>query len=112
MMQSKHASDNSQMLDKMYKNVKMGSDSMVNIISKVRDESLKGELTKQLDKYESYSKQVASMIYDAGGSPKEENILTKAGAKIGVEMNTMLSYKAPFFEKNTERSFREYRRHI
>ena len=90
MMENKHASDNAQMLDKMYKNVKMGSDSMVNIISKVKDTELKQELTNQLDKYESYSKKVAGMIYDQGGTPKEENILTKAGSKIGIEMNTMM----------------------
>ena len=76
MMEKKSASDNKEMLDKMYKNVKMGSDSMVNIISKVKDSGLKGELTNQLDKYESYSKKVAGMIYDEGGTPKEENILT------------------------------------
>lgn len=90
MMEKKSASDNKEMLDKMYKNVKMGSDSMVNIISKVKDSGLKGELTNQLDKYESYSKKVAGMIYDEGGTPKEENILTKAGSKIGIEMNTMM----------------------
>lgn len=90
MMENKHASDNAQMLDKMYKNVKMGSDSMLNIISKVKDTGLKQELTNQLDKYESYSKKVAGMIYDQGGTPKEENILTKAGSKIGIEMNTMM----------------------
>ena len=90
MMEQKHASDNAQMLDKMYKNVKMGSDSMVNILSKVKDESLKGELTNQLDKYEGYSKKVAQMIYDAGGKPHEEGMLARAGAKIGLEMNTMI----------------------
>ncbi len=90
MMENRHASDNAQMLDKMYKNVKMGSDSMVNILSKVKDEGLRGELTSQLDRYERYSKQVAGMIYDEGGTPKEENIITKTGAKIGMQMNTML----------------------
>ena len=90
MMKNNHASDNAQMLDKMYKNVKMGSDSMVNIISKVKDTNLKGELTSQLDKYESYAKRVAGMIYDEGGTPKEENIISKAGSKIGIEMNTMM----------------------
>ena len=83
MMEKKHASASAEMLDKMYKNVKMGSDSMVNILSKVKDQGLKAELTSQLDKYEKYSKQVAEMIYDAGGTPKEENILTKAGSRIG-----------------------------
>lgn len=90
MMEKKHTSGNVEMLDKMYKNVKMGSDSMVNILPKVKDEALKAELTSQLDKYEYYSKQVAGMIYDEGGTPKEENILTKAGSKIGIEMNTMM----------------------
>ena len=90
MMEKKHTSGNAEMLDKMYKNVKMGSDSMVNILPKVKDEALKAELTSQLDKYEYYSKQVAGMIYDEGGTPKEENILTKAGSKIGIEMNTMM----------------------
>ena len=90
MMEKKHASASAEMLDKMYKNVKMGSDSMVNILSKVKDQGLKAELTTQLDKYEKYSKQVAEMIYDAGGTPKEENILTKAGSRIGIEMNTMI----------------------
>ena len=90
MMEKKHASDNAQMLDKMYKNVKMGSDSMVSILSKVKDTGLKDELTSQLDKYERYSKKVATMIYDAGGTPKDEGVIAKAGSKIGIEMNTML----------------------
>ena len=90
MMEKKHTSGNAEMLDKMYKNVKMGSDSMVSILPKVKDEALKNELTSQLDKYEYYSKQVAGMIYDEGGTPKEENILAKAGSKIGIEMNTMM----------------------
>ena len=90
MMEQKHASDNVQMLDKMYKNVKMGSDSMVSILSKVKDTGLKEELTNQLDKYESYSKKLAGMIKDEGGTPKDEGMLAKAGSKIGIEMNTML----------------------
>ena len=80
---------NAQMLDKMYKNVKMGSDSMINIMSRVKDEGLKQELTNQLDTYENYGKKVSKMIYDMGGQPKEENVITKMSAKIGMAMNTM-----------------------
>lgn len=80
---------NAQMLDKMYKNVKMGSDSMINIMSRVKDDGLKQELTDQLDTYESYGKKVSKMIYDMGGQPKEENIITKVSSKIGMAMNTM-----------------------
>ena len=88
-MNNNHNSANAELLDKMYKNVKMGSDSMVNIMNKVSDEGLRRELTAQLTKYESYSKQIRDMIYDCGGKPKEENILTKMGAKMGMAMNTM-----------------------
>ena len=80
---------NAQMLDRMYKNVKMGSDSMINIMSRVKDDGLKQELTDQLDTYESYGKKVSKMIYDMGGQPKEENIITKVSSKIGMAMNTM-----------------------
>ena len=80
---------NAELLDKMYKNVKMGSDSMVNVMNKVKDDGLRRELTSQLDEYEKYSKQVSQMIYECGGKPKEENIVTKLGAKMGMAMNTM-----------------------
>ena len=80
---------NAEMLDRMYKNVKMGSDSMIDIISKVRDDGLRRELTSQLERYEAYGKKVSDMIYDEGGRPKEENILTKMSSKIGMAMNTM-----------------------
>lgn len=80
---------NVELLDKMYKNVKMGSDSMVNIMDKVRDEGLRRELTAELDEYERYSNEVSKMIYDCGCKPKEENFVTKLGAKMGMAMNTM-----------------------
>ena len=34
------------LLDRMYKNVKMGSDSIINLMPKVRDEALRTEMTK------------------------------------------------------------------
>ena len=81
--------ENLELLDKMYKNVKMGADSMVNIMDKVRDDGLRRELTAELDEYERYSNEVSKMIYDCGGKPKEENVVTKLGAKMGMAMSTM-----------------------
>ena len=88
-MNSNKSSANAEMLDRMYKNVKMGSDSMINIMSRVKDEDFRSELTAQLDAYEGYSRQVGKMIYDAGGKPKEEGPMTKISAKLGMAMNTM-----------------------
>jgi hypothetical protein len=77
------------LLDKMYKNVKMGSDSLINIMNRVSDEGLRRELTSQLTKYEDYAKQVSKRIYDCGGTPREENVVAKMSAKMGMAMNTM-----------------------
>ena len=80
---------NAEMLDRMYKNVKMGSDSMVDIMSHVKDGTLRQELTSQLERYENYGNRIGKMIYDGGGKPKEEGAVTRISAKIGVAMNTM-----------------------
>lgn len=89
MNNDKRCSVNTEMLDRMYKNVKMGSDSMVNIMSRVKDDGLRQELTNQLEQYEKYGSEVAKMIYDCGGKPHEEGIVTKMSAKLGMAMNTM-----------------------
>jgi hypothetical protein len=67
----------------------MGADSIINILSKVPEGELRNELTREINEYESYAKTIETMIYDMGDTPKEENILTKMGAKIGIAMNTM-----------------------
>jgi hypothetical protein len=75
--------------DALYKNVKMGADSIINVLSKVPEGELRNELTREINEYESFAKTLENMIYDMGDTPKEENILTKMGAKIGMAMNTM-----------------------
>ena len=89
MNDKKRCSVNAEMLDRMYKNVKMGSDSMINIMSRVKDSELRQELTDQLEKYEKYGNQVGKMIYDLGGTPREEGVITKLSSKLGMAMNTM-----------------------
>ena len=78
-----------ELLDKMYKNVKMGSDSMINIMNKAHDDALRRELTAELDEYEKYAKQIEGMIIERGAKPKEENMVTKLGAKMGMAMSTL-----------------------
>ncbi len=80
---------NAALLDKMYKNVKMGSDSMINIMDKVSDDGLRSELTSELDTYEKYSNEISKRLYDCGAEPKQENVVTRLGAKMGMAMNTM-----------------------
>lgn len=77
------------LLGEMYKMTKMGADSITDILSRTKTGAFRDELTRQLDGYEKYAKQMADALYDKGEEPKEENIMKKMGAKIGTAMNTM-----------------------
>ena len=77
-------------LDRMYKNVKMGSDSIINLMPKVKDEALRTEMTSELAQLEKYSSKIGDMLHSEGVKPKEENIMTKAMSKMGISMNTMI----------------------
>ena len=79
-----------ELLDSMYKNVKMGSDSIINLMPKVGDESLRTEMTNELKHLEDYSSKIGDMLRAEGRQPKEENVVTKLSSKIGMNMSTMM----------------------
>lgn len=75
--------------DKIYKNVKMGTDSIINLLPKVSDSNLKTEMTAWLNGYEGYATRAKKLAHEQGEEAKEENIITKMSAKMGMAMNTM-----------------------
>jgi len=77
-------------LDQLYKDVKMGADSIIDLMPKVTDEKMKEELTRELENYEKFSKQIKSMLFESGEEPEEESFMTKMMTKMGITMNTML----------------------
>lgn len=79
-----------EVLDRIYKNARMGSTSLIDVMSKVKDEKLRSDLTVQLTGYEDYAAKAASLLEEHGVKPEEENIITRAGAKMGMAMNTMM----------------------
>ena len=74
----------------MYKNVKMGADSIINLMPKVQREELRTEMTAQLSKLEEYSTEISKMISEEGAQAKEENVVSRMSAKMGMAMNTMM----------------------
>lgn len=86
---TKEKTSDKTMLDAMYKNVKMGSDSLIDIMDKAKDKPFREELTAQVERYEDYAAKISKIICDVGDTPKEENIMAKMGAKVGMAMNTM-----------------------
>ena len=81
-------------LMQLYKNTKMGADSIIDIMPKVANEELKTELTSELEHYEGFSKEIKTMLFDLGIEAQEENAMTKMMTKVGISMNTMLDASA------------------
>lgn len=73
----------------IYKNMKMGSDSTINLLPKVDDERMKSHMTHVLDGYEKYSSEAKRVLESEGIPPKEEGPMAKISAKMGIGMKTM-----------------------
>lgn len=89
MAQTKNCITEAMLLEEIYKNVRMGSDSIINLTSRVSNDELRAEMMSQLDKYEDFAHRAAKRLCDLGEKPKEENPVARAGAKIGMAMNTV-----------------------
>ena len=77
------------MLDQLYKNVKMGSDSIIRLLGKVSDGKFKSDLTDQLNGYEGFAAKAKARLKEMGSEAKEENPVTKLWANIGMTMSTL-----------------------
>ena len=77
------------LLQAVYKNVKMASDSILNLMPKVEDKQLKSDMTVQLSAYDAFASRAAKLLAEEGVKPEEEGTVTKLAAKWGTMMNTM-----------------------
>ena len=68
----------------------MGSDSIITLMPKVKGDALRQEMTAELNRYEELAKEIGNLIYEEGETPKEENIMTKFSAKMGMTFSTMI----------------------
>lgn len=79
-----------EMLEQLYKNVKMGSDSIVKLLPKVSDGNFKTDLTDQLNGYESLATDIKARLKELGVEAKEENAMVKLWSSIGISVNAMM----------------------
>ncbi len=89
MAQTKTKLTQAQMLEDLYKNAKMGASSTIDLLGRVNDDALRREMTAQVESFEGYATRISKLMERAGITPKEENPLTRMGAKIGMVMNTV-----------------------
>ena len=77
------------LLQDIYSNVKMGSESILTLLPKIKNDDMKAMMTSQLNQYEKYAQNVKKMLVEQGVQPKEASPVSKLGAKIGMEMKSM-----------------------
>ncbi len=78
-----------EMLESLYKNVKMGSDSIIKLMDKVSGEDFKTALTKQIDGYEKIAERIRKHLCSMGERAKEENPMVKMWSSVGMAMETL-----------------------
>ena len=74
----------------IYENVKMGADSIINLLPKVEDSRLKSDMSVQLSGYEEFANRARKELQEMGIEAEEKGFMTKAMAKMGMEFNTMI----------------------
>ena len=82
------------LLREVYRNVKMAGESIINLMPKVRDETLKSTMTVQLSTYEAFASRASKLLGEEGVKP-DEGMLTKMSAKWGILVNTMKDSSTP-----------------
>ena len=76
-------------LQAVYKNLKMAQDSLLTLMPKVTDEELKKDMTVQLSALEAFASRTCKLLAKEGVKPEEEGFITRMSAKWGSMMNTM-----------------------
>ena len=90
MLETKEAIREEDFLGEIYKNVKMGADSIINLLPKVKNDGMRSAMTMQLDGYERYAARAQKELEARGAEAKEENVMTRLSARFGMAFNTML----------------------
>ena len=81
-----------EILEQIYKNVKMGSNSITSLLPKVKDERMISDLTTQLTGYENFACRASGLLHSGGVRAEEDGFLKKIPLKAGIMMNL-----GPFF---------------
>ncbi len=88
-MQDAKTATAAEVLQAVYKNLKMAQDSLLTLMPKVADADLKKDMTVQLSALEAFASRSAKLLSQEGAKPEEEGFFTRMSAKWGSMMNTM-----------------------
>lgn len=88
-MLTKQSQDpNIELLNYVYQNAKMGSQSIAQILPKIDNQEFQSVLLDQLSQYQNIVSQASNMLSNFNASPKE-CMMDKLSSKAGIAFNTM-----------------------
>ncbi len=79
-----------ELLQAVYKNAKMGSDAVTEVIEKTKDAQLRSELTSQLESYYGFSLAAKNKLLEMNCEAKEPGMFSKMPAEFSIKMSTMM----------------------
>ncbi len=79
-----------ELLQRTLENARMGEDALGQLLDKARDQRLREELMRQQDQYRAVVRSAESQLYAAGAVPRAKTGLARAGAWMGMEMETLM----------------------
>ncbi|MBE6688394.1 MAG: hypothetical protein E7588_03830 [Ruminococcaceae bacterium] len=80
---------NTEMLNCIFRNVQMGTDSVNAILPDVKDENMRGDLFVQLREYGALARRAEELLANEGESAKDNNIFKKAMTETMAKLNSM-----------------------
>lgn len=90
MSNTKQKSAEASLLCDVYRNAKMGAESILDLLPKVKDEEFKIELSAELERYDEIAAEAEKMLEKMGEEPEEEGAFSRMMAKMGIKMNTIM----------------------
>ena len=80
------------LLDRLYKTVKTGSDSILSLLPKIEreDGAFKSDLTLQLDGYERYANRINTLLRQGGEAVRDDSVWNKMSVRAASVAGTLL----------------------
>ncbi len=78
-----------EMLNFIYQNVQMGTDTVNTILGDVKDENMRGDLLVQLKEYGAFARRAEDLLAGQGEKAKDNNMFKKAMTETMAKFNSL-----------------------
>lgn len=73
----------------IYKRAKLGSDAVIGLLSRTKNNGLRSQMARQLDGYERHASAARRALTEMGREAREEHRLYRAAAGLGLTLQTL-----------------------